>query len=104
MFVLGVNGENETSKLLHFWPKRVEFRSYVDRCCIWVQNVARNNCRMVDGAYFSGFSTFLSEKMQLSRGFAVGQSIFPLVSARWKLGSLRQLSSFPLGYPKTVSV
>ena len=62
MFVLGVNGENETSKLLHFWPKRVEFRSYVDRCCIWVQNVARNNCRTVDGAYFLGFSTFLSEK------------------------------------------
>ena len=28
----------------------------------------------------------------------------PLVSARWKLGFLRQLSSFPLGYPKTVSV
>ena len=41
MFVLGVNGENETSKLLHFWPKRVEFRSYVDRFCVWVQNVAR---------------------------------------------------------------
>ena len=40
MFVLCVNGENETSKLLHFWPKRVKFRSYVDRFCIWVQNVA----------------------------------------------------------------
>ena len=35
MFVLCLNEENETSKLLHFWPKRVEFRSYV------VQNVAR---------------------------------------------------------------
>ena len=33
-FVLCVNGENETSKLLHFWPKRVEFRSYVVRFCI----------------------------------------------------------------------
>ena len=39
--VLCVNGENATSKLLHFWSKRVDFRSYVDHFCIWVQNVAR---------------------------------------------------------------
>ena len=36
--------------------------------------------------------------------FRCGAEHIPLVSARWKLGSLRQLSSFPLGYPKTVSV
>ena len=32
--------------------------------------------------------------------FRCGAEHIPLVSARWKLGSLRQLSSFPLGYPK----
>ena len=66
MFVLCVNGENETSKLLHFWPKRVEFRSYVDRFCIWVQTWLEkwqlSHGFAVDGAYFLGFSTFLSEK------------------------------------------
>ena len=66
-FVLCVNGENKTSKLLHFWPKRVEFfHFYVDRFCVWVQNAARKVATVarfrVDGAYFLGFSTFLSEK------------------------------------------
>ena len=36
--------------------------------------------------------------------FRCGAEHIPLVLARWKLGSLRQLSSFALGYPKTVSV
>ena len=51
MFVLCVNGENETSKLLHFWPNRVEFRSYVI-------------------VFVFGSKTWL-EKWQLSHGFAV---------------------------------
>ena len=57
MFVLCVNGENETSKLLHFWPKRVESRSYVDRFCIWVQNVARKVATVVGQNIFPGFDT-----------------------------------------------
>ena len=98
MFVLCVNGENETSKLLHFWPKRVKFRSYVVRFSkTWLEKWQLSHGFAVDGAYFLGFSTFLSR-------FRCGAVHIPLVSARWKLGSLRQLSSFPLGYPKTVSV
>ena len=80
-------------------------------------------------AFVFGSPTWL-EKWQLSHGFAVGFAVehiawvlahscpknatvtrfrcgaehIPLVLARWKLGSLRQLSSFALGYPKTVSV
>ena len=80
-------------QLLHFWPKRVEFRSDVDRFCIWVQNVARkwqSHGFAVDGAYCLGFSTFLSEKCNWERAHSLG---FGTLEAAW-----RQLSSFLLDY------
>ena len=79
------------------WNFALTWIAFVFGSKTWLEKWQLSHGFAVDGAYFLGFSTFLSH------GFAVGQHIL-LVSARWKLGSLRQLSSFPLGYPKTVSV
>ena len=85
------------SKLLHFWPKRVEFRSYVDRFCIWVQNVARKVATVARFRCGRDISWVLAQscpKMQLSHGFAVGQSIFPWFR---HVGSWDQVVLLPIG-------
>ena len=98
MFVLCVNGENETSKLLHFWPNRVEFRSYVDRFCIWVQNVARKVATVArfrcGRSIFLGFSTFLSEKCNCH---TVSLSAYSLGFGTLEAGILATVVLLPLG-------
>ena len=80
--------ENETSKLLHFWPKRVEPRSYVDRFCIWVQDVARKVAtvaRFRCGRSISWVLAHSCPKNATVTRFRCGAEHIPLVSARRKL-------------------
>ena len=69
----------------------------------WLEN---GNCRTVSlcAEHISWVLAHSCPKNATVTRFRCGAEHIPLVSARWKLGSLRQLSSFPLGYPKTVSV
>ena len=82
--------------------RELNFRSYVDRFCIWVlEKWQLSHGFAVDEAYFLGFSTVLSEKCNChtvslwDRAYSLG---FGTLEAGIKL------SSFPLGHPKTGSV
>ena len=85
------------------WNFALTWIAFVFGSKTWLEKWQLSHGFAVDGAYFLGFSTFLSENATVTR-FRCGAAYILWVSARWKLGSLRQLSSFPLGYPKTVSV
>ena len=86
--------------MLHFWPKRVEFRSYVDRFCMGPKCGSKSgNCRTVSlwTEHISWVLAHSCPKNATVTRFRCGAEHIPLVFGTLEAGILATVVLLPMG-------